>query len=376
MRFGLFDRFRTQRKIPLNDLARAFWQDRPVEGSSVQAPFRDRAGVEGPFDNRVIQNFWLQYVRPYQNTIPVPVLQAIEFILSELANMESCPSVSEADDETPKPYQCLYNVALIDHLLNVGREAVDILKNRENDFQMNVGKILIAALAHDVGKHPTASIPNMPHSFRSAMWIQKRISELKDREQIVQAVRLHHAEDKGKKTTENQILSILIRADRSARQKELMIANHDRQMDSSVADPSISKTGVTDLEKLKEVDRFSRESFLYRLKTRVTCIGFDAFFFGGHLYFSPSIVENEIAQLLAGQGHSGASDRSFCKRILSFHFPEVRNEKVRLRFKNDFRPTKKWFYIFDASVFGAAEQIDTNIPRDAEGRWLKDLDRD
>ena len=99
----------------------------------------------------------------------------------------------------------LSGVTLLDHTLNVCREAVDILKAKENDFQMIVGKTLIAALAHDVGKHPTAFIVNMPHSFKSAMWLQKRIHELRDREQIIEAVRLHHRDQI---SSDNRLLPI------------------------------------------------------------------------------------------------------------------------------------------------------------------------
>lgn len=232
MIFNVFGRTRRPRKIDLNDLARAFWQDRPTdEAQSVEQGEKNNGLLEFPWKKSMILDFWRQYVMLYRNTITPPVLRVIESLLSSLEGLSECPSVSEDDDETLGQYLQLSMVSLLDHTLNVCREAADLMKERQNDFQMNIGQVLIAALAHDLGKHPALRIPNMPHSFNSAQWLQKRIGHLRDREQIIEAVRCHHLSDNsGKQTVQNPILAILAQADTKARRSEMACIQSELQM--------------------------------------------------------------------------------------------------------------------------------------------------
>ncbi len=380
MRFKLFGRSKIPRRINLDDLAQAFWQDRSTDEVCSDDHGHISSETEPNWENPDVQDFWLQYVRPFQNTMALPVFRTIQTLLAELEKMEVCPSVSESDEETPKQYLALSQISLIEHSLSVCREAVDLLRVKENDFQMNVGKILVAALGHDMGKHPAAFIPNMPHSYKSAMWLQKRIGHLRDREQVIEAVRLHHADNRMRNGSPgNPILPILIQADLNARQKELANVNIEKQMEN----PGQTKHSHSSKEndpKLPETDQekgnnwFSKGTFLKHLRSRITCMGFDSFCFNDNVYFSPAIVKSALNQMRHLHGLPDIESRPEIQRLLSSQMPEVRNEKYRLRFKNNCKPLKKWFYVFEASQLRSLGEMDNNNPRDREGRWLKNLD--
>ena len=64
MGLNLFGRFRAPKKIPLHDLARAFWQDPLKEKTTDKALDENISDPEKTRENPVIQHFWVQYVRP------------------------------------------------------------------------------------------------------------------------------------------------------------------------------------------------------------------------------------------------------------------------------------------------------------------------
>ncbi len=381
MKFNLFGGSKTPRQIRLGDLARAFWQERPEDQGAIKDQDAPRSGADPVFENQDIENFWLEYVRPFRSTMTAPMFQAIQALLLEIESLESCSSIAAADSETPRQYRVLSRITLLDHSLTVAREAVDLLRAKENDFQMHAGKILLAALFHDMGKHPSASIANMPHSYTGAVWLQKRIGQLRDREQIVEAVRLHHADYGLKKfSSNNPILPVLVQADRIARRKELARVSVEDQTigaGQSICPPETDGDPQNSLE-LDDTQWdawFSKEKFIAVLRTQITCMGFDGFCFGDEVYFSPSIVEVALNQIRAEQGLAPADFRQDLPRLITSRIPEARNEKYRLRFKDDFKPMKKWFFVFAAADFEPLGESARNHPRDQEGRWLKDLER-
>ncbi len=381
MKFNLFGGSKTPRQIRLGDLARAFWQERPENQGVIKDQDAPRSDADPVFQNQDVENFWLEYVRPFRSTMTAPMFQAIQALLLEIERLEPCPSISAADSETPRQYRGLSRITLLDHSLAVAREAVDLLRAKENDFQMHAGKILLAALFHDMGKHPSASIANMPHSYTGAVWLQKRISQLRDREPIVEAVRLHHADYGLKKfSSNNPILPILVQADRIARQKELarVIPEEKTGQEGLSICPPASEGNTQHPPEMDDAEWdtwFSIEKFFAGLRSRITCMGFDKFCFGDEVYFSPSIVEAVLNQIRAKQGLAPADFRQDLPGLITSRIPEARNEKYRLRFKDDFKPMKKWFFVFAAADFEPLGESARNHPRDSEGRWLKDLER-
>jgi hypothetical protein len=221
----------------------------------------------------------------------------------------------------------------------------------------------------------------MPHSYNSAMWLQQRIGHLKDREQIVEAVRLHHAGGSSCKTAPaNSILPILMQADRIARQKELANLAFEKQRQHSGDQerhqlPEGEMRNDPDRGEGKEEHWFSKEMFLEDLQSQITVMGFDAFRHKDRAYFSPSVITGALNRLRRQHGLSDIRAGAQIRKIISKHVPEAANEKCRLRFKQNFEPMKRWFFIFPASLSGASEKTSPDIPRDRKGRWLKDIDR-
>ena len=238
---------------------------------------------------------------------------------------------------------------------------------------MIVGKTLIAALAHDIGKHPTAHIANMPHSFKSAMWLQKWVHELRDRAQIIEAVRLHH---RNPSNSYNRLLPILVQADRNARQKELADFAIEKQTKSAGGNPNKNEHSTIFFEEQNEEDPwFVKDVFFDRLKSQITCMGFDAFYYDGQGYFSASLVENTLNDMRSGKNIPHFKSRLECIQFILVQLPELRNEKYSLKFKGNFKPKRMWFYVLEQSDLGSLEGVNTNTPRDREGRWLVDLKR-
>lgn len=270
-------------------------------------------------------------------------------------------------------FRVLEKVSLLEHSLDVARETMALIQNTENDFQMIAGKMLIAALAHDIGKHPSASMPNMPHSFNSAMWLQKRIRHLRDSAIIIEAVRLHHARAHNHKVaSDNYILPILIQADTNARENELSIHSIEG-VEESIAQPNEADPEPK-AERDTETSWFSKDTFLMRLKKQISNMGFDAFLVGGHVYVSPAKMESLFAELRADAGRTAPIDQHEICQLITEHLPEVRNQKYRLRFRDNFRPQKRWFFVFERSLLEPLAGTAGSTPRDNEGRWLKSLD--
>ena len=86
MGLNLFGRFRAPKKIDLNDLAKAFWQG-PQEDKTTGKELENASDLEIIWENPTIQHFWIQYVRPYQNTIGEPVFHAIYSIIAEIEEL-------------------------------------------------------------------------------------------------------------------------------------------------------------------------------------------------------------------------------------------------------------------------------------------------
>lgn len=151
-------------------------------------------------------------------------------ILKELDKDGDCSSVvgrqEHPDDSESKfdlsTYQLLGGITLLDHTLHVAKKASDLAN--EKGLRPALHNILVAALAHDVGKLPTYRgllYQMKDHPLISAARLEETPffdSEAfkKRRVEILNAVKLHHT----KKPT-GPIAEIIKEADRQARQDEM-----------------------------------------------------------------------------------------------------------------------------------------------------------
>ena len=153
-----------------------------------------------------------------------PQQRAVCLQLVKLLDQEGqCPSVVNVNSDVEggwdqNTYSLLARTTLLDHSINVAEQAVQLLS--EDKAWHVIPDTLIAALAHDLGKlesmrsflyslgeHPLAS--GRPLSGISGF------KELPRKEEILQAVKLHHKRPQG------LLGKTLKKADQLARQKEL-----------------------------------------------------------------------------------------------------------------------------------------------------------
>jgi len=219
------------REITLKELS-AYWMDKPVQRAEPQNPVKsnsaDRTGMnplqeqEQSWKHAGINDFYTSYIMPHTRILENAALSAIKEILTILDGPGGdYPSIVSGDEETPSQYHALTST-LREHSLDITREAYDIIK--KNDRFLLMGKILIAALGHDLGKIPGEdgrTAITAIHAHKSAKVLGPIIKNLQYRENILAAVQSHHLPKSELKRMEDDTVFILRQADWEARKKEL-----------------------------------------------------------------------------------------------------------------------------------------------------------
>jgi len=219
------------REITLEELS-VYWMDKPVQRTEPVNPVKqnsvDKAGINPPqgseqlWKHAEINDFFTSYIMSHARIIENAALSAIKEILSILDESGGdCPSIVSGDEETPSQYHALTST-LREHSLDISREAYDIIK--KNDRFLLMGKILIAALGHDLGKISgkdggTAVIAI--HAHKSAKMLEPIIKNIQYKDNILAAVQSHHLPKSELKRMEDDTVFILRQADWEARKKEL-----------------------------------------------------------------------------------------------------------------------------------------------------------
>jgi len=149
-----------------------------------------------------------------------PVLRILDLLDKE----GGCPSVvSIHEDETQKPfknrYQQLKEITLRTHSFNVAEKIKELL-SRKSGGKTLLGRALLEALSHDIGKIPRyfkdGRYLKGDHPFISAELLKEILpSDLHERKRIINAVRDHH-----QKNTKDDDTRLLREADSIARSKE------------------------------------------------------------------------------------------------------------------------------------------------------------
>jgi len=144
-------------------------------------------------------------------------------LLSLLDQQGQCPSVVDIRGDVEggwdeNTYQLLARISLLDHSLNVAEEVVQLLS--ENKAWHVIPDTMIAALAHDMGKLESMrgylySVGEHPLAAGRAFTGISEFEKLPKKDEILQAIKLHHKMPKG------LLGKTLKKADQKARQKEL-----------------------------------------------------------------------------------------------------------------------------------------------------------
>jgi len=173
------------------------------------------------FNSWEIQDF---YEKSISERIRGQALNVIVKLLQVLDEKGACPSIVQGDHETPEEYSSLGCVTLTEHSLNVARIAFHMLNSGRRIMRNNAADALIAALGHDLGKIPDLARKEIQgHTFSSMAYLKPLLVSIESGENILEAVRLLHVQDKSLKGKNKSIsiLQVLEQADMQARQVEL-----------------------------------------------------------------------------------------------------------------------------------------------------------
>lgn len=189
-----------------------------------------------------------QAVLPYIKKMSSGHLKAIIRLINILEQNKDCPSVvAFAKTEPNVLYQdrefvsfekktrfdIYAQISVYKHSLNVALQIVELVKAQNVNKKDLLGKAIVAALAHDVGKINKYEMlkfgengkkvnfkefQSQPHQNISSMILYDGFVDCPDLKEIAEAVQRHHSGAIGK---EELLLKILIDADKMTRDKEL-----------------------------------------------------------------------------------------------------------------------------------------------------------
>lgn len=376
----LFSKFHRQktREIPLEELS-VFWMDNPVRSAEPDTTpalpaDQDSADIaetspaqepEKSWKHTEINNFHVSYIMPHTRIMESAALIAINEVLTVLDGPDGdCPSVLREDEETPVSYRSLTST-LREHSLDVAREAYDILK--KNDNLLLIGKVLVAALGHDLGKIPNRSeeekLINL-HAYRSAKILEPIVKNLQYRENILAAVQYHHLHKSELKKMDDNTVFILRQADWQARKKEFAHSVFSLNTAEKVKSPD--KVRAETSPGPAKPFQLTADSLILTIKPFISMNGIDsAFFFKDTVYVQPDWLKGIIAEKSKSAGDQEIADiiaRNFKCRVLEY----------RVHFKKDIDnpPIDIKYYAFNIDLFGDAEDIKK---RSAENEIIKTI---
>jgi len=286
-----------------------------------------------------VDQFYRRYIAPHTEILTrAGYLQAIEALLTLLDRYGDCPSVVRFGDdreyeEFKDVYDLLAKVTLLQHSLNVAEQMVAAIQGRK-DPELLLGKILTAALGHDIGKIRELieghNYSKGDHAYLSYLILKRAIltAQLPQQKEILQAVREHHYPVKEGFTYQ------LRQADHHAREYEtetLSAQGHNTSQlvrviedgaHETAAQPSREKgtpPQTLDLSWL-DLDRFLNtiDPLINRKEPEVSLP--PAFSMNnGLVYLIPDLVSDTVIELAREAGHSeimvGAETKDKRRRI-------------------------------------------------------------
>ncbi len=202
------------------------------------------------------------------------------------------------------------NVSLREHTLNVADILIENRKKESKDFQMEMGRLLLVALGHDIGKIPEMARPfTHKDHFMISHDIMSEIlpMDYPSREEILKAVRDHHLPA----PSSGNLLSSLKAADHKARQLELKQYGY-----SAVTTDSSPMAGNPHQRKIAYVPQKPRYEpvdlawldlpvLLQRIGDRINVVEngkYEAFSHAGIVYVYPRLIAQYACDLAVQSG--------------------------------------------------------------------------
>ena len=209
-----------------------------------------QSGGQAAWSHDRVREFWARFVEPYRKVLEASgYLRRISALLSILDQHGDCPSVVQVtgdreQEEIGNVYAILSQVSLLDHSLNVAEKIVrGVIERKVKDPEMLVGKLLVTALGHDIGKIPgltdASQYSKGDHAYVSYLVLKNVIltEAFPQREEILKAVREHHYR------VEEGLTGELRRADHMAREMEAeQLASRGQPVNELIAALTSSRT--------------------------------------------------------------------------------------------------------------------------------------
>lgn len=152
-----------------------------------------------------INGFHRRHVVPHRELLKnTGYLTIINALLDLLDEHGDCPSVVKLNTdreyrEIRNSYDLLARISLLDHSLNVAEQMIrNVGKAGARDPEMLMGKILVTALAHDIGKIPRfmegKGYSKGDHPYLSSLVLKRIVftADAPQQEHILKAIREHH----------------------------------------------------------------------------------------------------------------------------------------------------------------------------------------
>lgn len=310
--------------------------------------------------NPEIDIFYKEYVKPYSEILNQ--LNAFDgtMRLMEMLDREGhCSSIAkrypdsknkagksdlEANEwmtRQQEAYDILSNnVSLREHTLNVAKCMIEKRKKESKDFIMEIGRLLLVSLGHDIGKIPSINCINQgkDHFIISQEILNEILPvDYPSRDEILSAVRDHHYPNASSSKT---LLRYLKTADHLARQQELK--KYGYQIQSLKADNK--EETVSENASNKHIPQYDPvdltwldvSKLLDLVSDRINVVNkgeYEAFSHSGIVYVYPVLLARLVCDLAMQAGHmhilaySANRERMgdlmyAIRQVLNAHIPE------------------------------------------------------
>ena len=303
-----------------------------------------------------IHEFYKKHVLPYEKILGTSgYLKPVTTLLALLDAHGDCPSVVQADQDheyqaIQTVYDLLSKITLLDHSLNVAEQMIaGVAKAKTRDPEMIMGKILVAALGHDIGKIPSlmnaGTYRKGDHPYISYLVLKNAIfmETSPQHEDILMAVKSHHYQIREGFTHD------LRKADQAAREMEaeqlslqgnsttdLVRIIHD-QKESEAELPSKNKESKAKGESPEIIDLswLDPDEFLALIEPEINRVEKNSYFRAfsmnnGLVYIMLSLVSETVIQLAKKHNHAEVlvnADTTEKKRSLEFTVKTLLAEK-------------------------------------------------
>ena len=293
--------------------------------SSTPTPLRRTVSWRHPR----IQEFYQKHVLPCEKILSVSgYLSPVNSLLSLLDTHGDCPSVIQREQDheyqaVANVYDLLAKITLMDHSLNVAEQMISsVARAKTRDPEMLMGKILVTALCHDIGKIP-GLMDGQParkgdHPYISYLVLKNVIltDVSPQHEEILTAVKSHHFQvqegfthelrkaDQAAREMEAEMLSI--KEGSAAELMHLIQEQKISESESITPDKKEKKKGkIPDLVDLSWLDL---DEFFRRIEPEINRVEAGAYFRAfsmnnGLVYLMLSLVSETVIHLAKQTNH-------------------------------------------------------------------------